>query len=58
MVKEAAGIYASLRNQGETIGDADILIAATAKVNRLTLSTNNLKHFGRIKGLEIENWLQ
>lgn len=58
VVKEAAGIYADLRNQGTVIGDADILIAATARVNGLRLSTNNQKHFGRIKGLETGNWLQ
>ena len=56
IVKEAAGIYADLRSQGVLIGDADILIAATAKVHGLRLSTNNRRHFDRIEDLEIENW--
>ena len=35
----------------------DLLIAATALTMNYRLVTNNTKHFSRIKGLEMENWL-
>jgi predicted nucleic acid-binding protein len=38
------------------IGDADILIAASALTNNLVLSTNNVAHFARIPELRIDNW--
>jgi tRNA(fMet)-specific endonuclease VapC len=52
----ASTIYADLASRGELIGDADILIAATALVHAMGLVTNNVKHFRRITGLEIESW--
>ncbi|MEM6521503.1 MAG: type II toxin-antitoxin system VapC family toxin [Cyanobacteria bacterium P01_C01_bin.70] len=57
-ILKASDIYAYLRQQGELIGDADILIAATALVNRLAVSTNNTNHFQRIPDIVIQNWLQ
>lgn len=42
-----------LRLTGQIIGDLDILIAATAVGNDLTLVTRNLKHFQRIPDLKI-----
>jgi tRNA(fMet)-specific endonuclease VapC len=57
VAKKAAEIYAELRKNGETIGHNDILIAGTAIVNDMTLITNNVNHFGRIKGLSIDNWI-
>jgi tRNA(fMet)-specific endonuclease VapC len=53
----AADIYADLKAGGGMIGDADILIAASALVNGLGVVTNNQAHFRRIKGLRVENWL-
>ena len=58
IISKAAEIYADLRKRGELIGDADILIAATAIVNKLGIVTNNEKHFQRISELHIENWLR
>ncbi len=55
---QAAEIYADLYQRGELIGDADILIAATALVEGYGVITNNERHFGRIKGLNINNWLR
>ena len=55
---KAADIYADLSRRGELIGDADILIAATALVNGLGVVTNNEDHFRRIRDLQIENWLR
>lgn len=57
-VEKAAEIYADLRARGELIGDADILIAASALVHGLGVVTNNEDHFGRIRDLQVENWLK
>ena len=58
IVVKAADIYADLHRRGTLIGDADILIAASAVVNGWGMVTNNEDHFGRIDGLQIENWLK
>ncbi len=57
VIETAAAIYAYLKNNGQLIGDADILIAATALENDVGLVTNNEDHFKRIARLHIENWL-
>ena len=51
-------IKAQLRRQGSLIEDFDLLVAATAWVNGLTLVTNNTAHFGRVGGLTLDNWAQ
>ena len=53
----AAHLYAGLRQRGQPLPDADILIAATALANDCVLVTGNEKHFRPVKGLEVENWL-
>jgi len=58
VIMQAANIYADLHQRGVLIGDADILIAATAMVNNLTLVTNNTKHFKRIHQLRLSNWAE
>jgi len=58
VVAAASDIYADLHRRGELIGDADILIAASALVNGFGVVTNNVHHFGRIKELMVENWLK
>ena len=57
-VAKAAEIYGDLTRRGELIGDADILIAASALVHGLGVVTNNERHFHRIKGLRVENWVK
>ena len=57
VVVRAADVYADLHRRGELIGDADILIAATALVEGCDLAANNERHFSRITGLKIDNWL-
>ena len=42
-----------LRSMGALIGDLDLLIAATAIGNNLTLLTNNRRHFERVQGLNL-----
>lgn len=56
IVVRAADIYADLYKRGGLVGDADILIAATALENNLPVATNNESHFNRIPGLQILNW--
>jgi tRNA(fMet)-specific endonuclease VapC len=56
--EKAAEIYDALRKKGNLIEDADILISATAMTNDLVVVTDNTRHFDRIDGLEISNWLQ
>jgi tRNA(fMet)-specific endonuclease VapC len=51
----AAAIYADLQLRGELIGDADILIAATALEHGLAIATGNTAHFERIPGLQVVN---
>ncbi len=46
-----------LKDRGSPIGEIDVLIAAHALTLELTLVTNNTKHFSRVKGLTLENWL-
>ncbi len=46
-----------LQKNGQGIGDFDLLIGATAIVRQLRLVTNNTKHFERMDGIVLENWL-
>ena len=54
---KSAEIYADLRKQGQIIEDDDIFIGATALINNCILVTDNVKHFSRIQGMKIENWI-
>lgn len=38
------------------IGDRDLLIAAIAFANGLTIATRNTREFGRVEGLTVEDW--
>lgn len=52
------GVIASeLADRGSPIGEFDALIAAHAMSLGVTLVTNNLKHFHRIRNLRVENWI-
>lgn len=52
------GVVASdLADRGSPIGEFDALIAAHAVALELTLVTNNVKHFTRVAGLNVENWM-
>jgi tRNA(fMet)-specific endonuclease VapC len=51
-----AQIAVVLSRQGAPIGNFDTLIAAHALSLQVTVVTNNVKHFGRVPGLKIENW--
>lgn len=51
-------IRADLEQRGTPIGDADMRIAAIAISRDLKIVTGNERHFRRVSGLEIENWLK
>lgn len=51
-----ARLRVKLEQKGEPIDDFDLLIAATALTEGLTLVTHNLRHFNRIEGLRLEDW--
>lgn len=55
---EAARIASALAAQGTPIGPHDVMIAATARVRRATLVTHNVREFGRVPDLAIEDWTQ
>ena len=55
--RRSAQVYADLRRLGNLIPDADILIAGIALAGDYVLVTQNVKHFRRIAGLKVENWL-
>lgn len=54
--EKAAEIYADLKQRGQLIQDADILIAATALCADFTVVSDD-EHFTRIPALAVENWL-
>lgn len=58
VIDRAAELYGELRQRGIQIGDADLLIAATALVHDLTLGTNNERHFEVIDDLSLVNWMR
>jgi tRNA(fMet)-specific endonuclease VapC len=54
--EEYAKIRADLTAKGMMIGPNDLLIAAIALSNGLSLVTHNTAEFGRVGGLAIEDW--
>jgi tRNA(fMet)-specific endonuclease VapC len=56
----AAGAYAGIRfaleQKGMPIGPNDLVLAATALSEAGCLVTHNVKEFGRVKGLRVEDW--
>ena len=56
--KDYAEIKFLLKEQGNMIDDFDIVIAGQAISEGLIVVTDNIKHFNRIEGLKVENWIQ
>jgi tRNA(fMet)-specific endonuclease VapC len=58
---EAAWFYgrvrADLERSGTPLAEPDLRIAAIVLANDLTLVTGNGRHFSRVPGLRVENWL-
>ena len=59
-VTTALETYARLRvrleAEGTPLDDFDLLIAASALQEGLTLVSHNIRHFNRIEGLRLEDW--
>jgi tRNA(fMet)-specific endonuclease VapC len=55
--KEYGIIKKDLKDKNCLIGPFDMLIGAHAKSLNMTLVTNNVREFERIKDLRIENWV-
>ena len=53
-----AAIRHHLTRQGTLIGPNDLLIAAHALANDLTVVTANVVEFSRVPSLKVENWLK
>jgi tRNA(fMet)-specific endonuclease VapC len=50
-------LQGGLLRQGITVSVADLMIAAAALVNNLTLVTHNTPDFQNIPGLRLDDWL-
>lgn len=53
---ECGQIRAKLAALGTPIGPSDLMIAAIARANGLTLVTHNTSEFSRVPGLRLEDW--
>jgi len=51
-------LKAELERLGRPLAEADLRIAAIALARSLTLVTGNVRHFQRVPGLAVENWLE
>ena len=54
--KHYAEIRADLKKRGAQLGAADLMIAAHARAMGAVIVTNNVKDFGCVRGLQVENW--
>lgn len=53
-----AEIRLDLERNGTQIGSTDLFIAAHARSLDVTLVTANVREFGRVSGLKVENWVR
>ncbi len=51
-------LKAELENRGEPLDNLDLQIASIALENNIPLVTNNTRHFNRLNGLQLVNWLE
>jgi len=49
-------INAEIQKNGTPIDMADAMIASIGITRKMTVVTSNVRHFGKIKGLKLENW--
>jgi tRNA(fMet)-specific endonuclease VapC len=59
--EEAAEVYGPLRarleSEGRRLDEPDLRIASIALSRELTVVTGSVRHFARVPGLAVENWL-
>lgn len=57
-----ASVWAEMKQtlieDGLSLDDFDLMIASTAKANDMICVTDNQRHFARIPGVQLENWIQ
>ena len=51
-------IKTTLRNHGQIVDEFDMVIAAHALAEGLTVVTDNIKHFENMPDVKVENWLE
>ena len=56
-LKKFGQLKAQLRQAGTPVADFDLLIASVAIIEDLILVTNNTRHYQRIVGLKLDNWI-
>ena len=47
-----------LEKEGTPLDDFDLVVGCCALAHNLTLVTNNVRHFKRIEGLQVTNWIE
>lgn len=47
-----------LIKKGQMIEDFDLLIGCSAVANDMIMVTDNTKHFSRIEGIQLDNWVE
>ena len=57
-MREYGDVRWQLERIGQRIDSIDLLIGVTALHEDLILVTGNVKHFNRIPGLRVENWME
>ena len=58
VAKQYGRVRTELERAGTPIGAYDLMIAAHAMSLGLTLVTNNIREFRRVRGLRVENWAE
>ena len=60
--KKSAKIFgilkATMQKRGIVVADMDLMIASIAIAYEEPLISNNLKHFSKIEGLDVESWVK
>jgi len=54
--RRAGAVCALLASRGAPIGPYDVLIAGQALARNMILITHNTDEFGRVPGLQVEDW--
>lgn len=57
-LKQFAKCKAHLRKIGRMVDDADILIGSTAIANKMIMVTENTRHFEKLPGIKLDNWIK
>jgi len=54
----ALSLYVKLRKVGIAVDDGDLLMAAYCIQNNFILVSNNVKHFEKIEGIQLIDWVE